>query len=220
MSAEPKDPLDEFIPTRQSLLERLRQWDDQASWQEFFDTYWKLIYRTALKAGLTSVEAEDAVQETVISVARNMPTFEYRPAKEGGSFKQWLLTLTKWRINDQLRKRLRNVLSTASHLGEDGQDASAVPMQIPDPVGNQLDAVWEAEWEQNLLDAAVERIKRRTDPKHYQIFDLYAVKNWSAWKVAKKLRVSLPQVYTVKHRVAKEIKRAVEQIRQKGKYDA
>lgn len=213
------DQTEEFIPTRQSLLERLRKWDDQASWQEFFDTYWKLIYRTALKAGLTSQEAEDAVQETVISVARSIPTFEYRPAAEGGSFKRWLLTLTKWRINDQLRKRLRNVLSNAISLDEEEPNAPPSSSQIPDPVGNQLDAVWDAEWEQTLLDAAVERVKGRTDPEHYQIFYLFAVKGWSAWKVAAKLRVSLPQVYTVKHRVAKEIELAAKQIRQKADYD-
>ena len=37
----------ELAPTRLSLLERLRDMDDRASWQEFFDTYWKLIYLAA-----------------------------------------------------------------------------------------------------------------------------------------------------------------------------
>src|SRR5688572_618544 len=36
--------VDEFIPTRQSLLSRLRDWDDRESWNDFFETYWKLIY--------------------------------------------------------------------------------------------------------------------------------------------------------------------------------
>ena len=35
---------DELIPTRRSLLSRLKDWDDQDSWKEFFDTYWKLVY--------------------------------------------------------------------------------------------------------------------------------------------------------------------------------
>jgi RNA polymerase sigma factor (sigma-70 family) len=212
------DQQNEFIPTRQSLLERLRKWDDQESWQEFFEIYWKLIYRTALRSGLTSQEAEDVVQETIISVAKHMPTFQYRSSKAGGSFKQWLLTLTKWRINDELRKRVRGVLST-SDASDDLHESQDLLMQIPDPVGNQLDGVWETEWEQNLLDSAIERVKRRTDPKHYQIFYLYAVKKWSAWKVARKLKVSLPQVYTVKHRVSKDIKAVVDQIRKKASHD-
>ena len=38
------DIAEEFIPTRKSLLDRLKNWGDDASWQDFFDTYWKLIY--------------------------------------------------------------------------------------------------------------------------------------------------------------------------------
>ncbi len=53
----------EFIPTRDSLLSRLKDWNDRDSWKEFFETYWKLIYRTALQAGLNEAEAQDVVQE-------------------------------------------------------------------------------------------------------------------------------------------------------------
>jgi len=52
------------------LLSRLKDWRDDASWQEFFDTYWRLIYGVARKAGLSDAEAQDIVQETVFSVVR------------------------------------------------------------------------------------------------------------------------------------------------------
>jgi RNA polymerase sigma-70 factor (ECF subfamily) len=52
------DAPDEFLPTRKSLLTRLKSWDDQAGWQEFFETYWRLIFSVAIKAGLTLAEAE------------------------------------------------------------------------------------------------------------------------------------------------------------------
>ena len=52
----PSNP-DDTIPTRQSLLERLKDWKDQTSWQDFFNTYWKLIYGVARQAGLTEPEA-------------------------------------------------------------------------------------------------------------------------------------------------------------------
>ena len=51
-----------WAPTRRSLVNRLRNRSDQESWREFFNTYWKLIYAVALKAGLTDQEAEDVVQ--------------------------------------------------------------------------------------------------------------------------------------------------------------
>src|SRR5439155_4963150 len=94
----------EFIPTRRSLLSRLKDWNDQESWKVFFDTYWKLIFNAALRAGLTEAEAEDVVQETVIGVSKQLPAFVYDPAR--ASFKTWLMRQTNWRIRDQFRKRM------------------------------------------------------------------------------------------------------------------
>jgi len=48
---------DEFIPTRQSLLSRLKRWDDQESWRDFFDTYWKFFNSVAVKSGLSDDDA-------------------------------------------------------------------------------------------------------------------------------------------------------------------
>ena len=90
--------IQDLIPTRRSLLSRLRSWGDQESWHDFFATYWRLIYEVALKSGLSEVEAEEVVQETVISVAKKMPGFKYDPAI--GSFKGWLLQITRRRIAD------------------------------------------------------------------------------------------------------------------------
>ena len=56
----------DFIPTRRTLLSRLKNFDDHLSWRNFFDTYWKLIYSVALKSGLRDAEAQEVVQETVI----------------------------------------------------------------------------------------------------------------------------------------------------------
>jgi RNA polymerase sigma factor (sigma-70 family) len=90
----PDEP-DEIIPTRASLLNRLKDWRDQASWQQFFDIYWKLIYGVARQAGLGDPEAQDVVQETMMAVARHMPGFKYDAVN--GQFKTWLLNMTRLR---------------------------------------------------------------------------------------------------------------------------
>ena len=66
---------EEFIPTRTSLLGRLKNWDDQESWKEFFDTYWKMLYSVARPAGLPEAEAQDVVREVIVAVAKKMPVF-------------------------------------------------------------------------------------------------------------------------------------------------
>ena len=52
---------DDLLATHASLIERLKDCDDQASWQEFFDRYRGLIFRFALKAGCTETEIRHTV---------------------------------------------------------------------------------------------------------------------------------------------------------------
>src|SRR5215831_10872723 len=140
MTKNREDPL----PTRQSLLERLRRWDDQESWRDFFDLYWGLLYSTAVKAGLKDTEAQDVVQDTIILVAKKMSEFKYDPAVD--SFKGWLRYLTRKRIALEYRKRARDRFQPSAEISE-GQD----PIEaIPDPAGINLDAVWDKEWAQTL----------------------------------------------------------------------
>ena len=188
--------MDELIPTRTTLLQRLKNWQDQPSWQDFFDTYWKLIYGVAIKKGLTEAEAQEVVQETMISVAKHMPTFKYD--RSTGSFKAWLLNMTRWRITDQLRKRGR--LAAFAPSDDSDVDARGTDKMV-DPVSESLDALWDSEWQKNLLDAAIDKVKRRLDPQKYQIFDFYVNKEWPANKVAETFGISVGQVYLAKHRV-------------------
>jgi len=199
---------DEFLPTRASLLTRLKDWQDNTSWQEFFDTYWKLIYGVARKAGLTDTEAQDVVQETMASVAKHMPTFKYDPTI--GSFKAWLLIKTRWCITDQFRKRGR--LAAHVPLSSDTATGYDKLQNIPDPAGEVLDVLWEAEWKKNLLDAALAKVKRRADPEKFQIFDFYVTKEWPAEKVAKRFGVSIDHVYLAKHRIEKMIGEEVQRL--------
>ena len=203
---------EELIPTRQSLLVRLKNWDDADSWKEFFEIYWKLIYGVAIKAGLTEVEAQEVVQETVIGVSRKMPEFDYDPAV--GSFKGWLLHMTRWRINDQFRKRRHQ----AEHLRHEGDSTTRTSTidQIPDPAGINLESIWDNEWQSNLLEVAIEKVKQKVKPKQYQIFDLYVVKKWPVEKIATTLGVNVGQVYLAKHRIAALLKEEVKTLEKKS----
>src|SRR5438093_13379765 len=98
-------PENEVIPTRASLLARLKDWDDSRSWQDFFEAYWRLIYGRARRAELSDQEAQEVVQESVIAVAKRMHEFKYDPAV--ASFKTWLFQIVSRRIADQYRKRQR-----------------------------------------------------------------------------------------------------------------
>lgn len=196
-------------PTRQTLLARLREVGDDESWRDFFETYWKLIYKTGREAGLSDAEAQDLVQETVLSVLKKMPDFRYDP--ERGTFRGWLLTLTRWRITDQIRKRR----SRETSLSKPEHEASA-QMQGH---GDALESFWNAEWERNLMEVAIERAKTKVHPKQFQVFDLYVLREVPVSTVAARLKISPAQVYLAKHRVGNAVKSELRALKEQRKED-
>src|ERR1041385_3131909 len=132
MLAEPNT--DSLLPTRQSLLSRLRDVQDQDGWGEFFDRYWRLIYNVARKSGLGDLEAQEVVQSTFIYLSRRMPNFRYEPAR--GSFKSWLRVVTRSRISVYRRREKADEKFIREPLGgADSEDGPAVE-QIPDPAAD------------------------------------------------------------------------------------
>ncbi len=138
---------DDWLPTRRSLLTRLRREDDHAGWQEFFDSYWRLLYGVARKAGLNDAEAQDAVQDCVITVSRQMPKFRYEP--ERCSFKGWLLMILRQRVGRQFKRRIQPGANGAEgalcSAADDGATDSDPLALRHDPSADPLDEIWEAE---------------------------------------------------------------------------
>ncbi len=192
-----------YAQTRKSLIARLDNWEDQRTWDEFYQTYWKLIYSVAVKAGLRPEEAFDCVQETILSIAKQSKKNLYDPAQ--GSFKTWLMNMTRWRINDQFRKRKKDTAMTVAEWDDDRK--TAVIDRVEDPNGDVLERLWDVEWKKGVADAALSRVKAQVSPKQYQIFDYYVIRQWDAGKVQKKLSVSMAQVYLAKHRVGAVLKK-------------
>ena len=144
------------------------------------------------------------MQETVLSVAKKMPKFQYNPAR--GSFKGWLLQLTRWRIADQLRSR-QKMMQPAAAEREPADAVSEEEGSAYEPFSLEL---WDEEWKNNLLQAALDRIKRRVNPKTYQIFELYVIQEWPVTKIRSLLGVSMGRIYLIKHRVSHMIKREMQ----------
>ena len=208
-------PRHESIPTRASLLQRLKDLDDQSSWNEFYELYHDLIFSVALRAGLSEPEATEVVQDTLLAVARKMPSFTYDPAKD--SFKGWLLTVTRWRILDQLAKRSCQAARAANisrPKQQEEETRTATIERVADPAGSDLAIVWEEECETQLLQAALARIKRQVRPQHYEIYHLHVVLGKPAREVARVLDVNTAQIYLAKHRVGNLLKKEVLRLKQ------
>ena len=211
MITNPYPGEDQFLPTRQSLLIRLKNLDDNASWYEFFQNYWRFIYRVAVGSGLSDSEAQDVVQKTVIAVCRQMPTFTYDRSK--GTFKGYVYKKARYFILDQQREHKKKAHWHANlPPGTSGTD----PMEkLVDPA-SLTQPNWDEEWELNLAQAAIQNVKAKIKPKHFQIFDWYVLKQMPSKKVATMLGISIGQVFLAKHRITGLISKELRKLKRQS----
>ena len=193
---------DDSLPTRASLLLRLQDLDDHSSWMEFFDRYRRFIFGIALRMGLSRQDAEEVVQDTVISVSRGLPSFSYNPTK--GSFKGWLMRVTQHKVVDQFRKLGRQVPTD----GLPGETTATAEAAVDQP----FDAFWEAEWQHNLLQVATDQLRLAVSPRNFQIFDWTVRMGRTAEETAKAFGISTVLVRVTKFRVLHEFKRILRRL--------
>lgn len=202
---------DSLLRTRQSLLSRLRDWQNQDDWREFFETYWRLIYKVARKSGLADADAQEVVQTTFIYLSRRMPNFRYD--RQRGAFKSWLRVVTRSRLGAFRRREKADSPRVKEPLPSEDAEPQDPVGEIPDPGADVLDELWQKEWEENLLSAAMRRVRAKVSAQQLLIFRMATTDDLPATQVARKLDISLTQVYLARHRVGRLLKAEVQRLR-------
>ena len=196
MQSMPMKPEVPLLETRSSLIQRLKATINGESWEEFFHTYWELIYNVARRAGLSEADAQDIVQETILKVHNSLDRFEYN--RKRGTFKGWLRTVTRSRLNDFFKKQQRR-----PSLNQPLEEAADELQNLEDPEGPEIEKIWDEEWNRNLIQAALSRTKKLSSPKQFQIFKCHYIDEWTVRETCRTLGVNAAQVYMAKQRVGK-----------------
>ena len=184
--------------TRLTLIEKLKNLDDSYVWEKFFSLYWSLLFNFCLRKGLSYSEAEDIVQDTVITVVSKMPDFTYDPNK--GSFKGWLYKITRRKIIDFQRKIIRRNEVSSENMGDNLK---------PD---KDFDQIWEEEWKNYIQQQAIDLTLKQVSTKQFQIYDSYVNQEIPVQEVCDFFQVSPNQVYLAKNRVGEIFKSQVQKI--------
>ena len=207
MQSTPMKPEAPLLETRSSLIQRLKATINGESWEEFFHTYWELIYNVARRAGLSEADAQDIVQETILKVHNSLDRFEYN--RKRGTFKGWLRTVTRSRLNDFFKKQQRR-----PSLNQPLEEAADELQNLEDPEGPEIEKIWDEEWNRNLIQAALSRTKKLSSPKQFQIFKCHYIDEWTVRETCRTLGVNAAQVYMAKQRVGKIFREAVETLQE------
>jgi RNA polymerase sigma-70 factor (ECF subfamily) len=185
--------------TRITLLGRLRRDPtNQGAWGEFVEQYGPKIYGWCRTWGLQEADAQDVTQNVLLKLAQRLREFQYDPAR---SFRAWIKTLTHHAWSDFVESRQK---------GGRGSGDSAVhgllhSVAARDDLIQQL----EAEFDKELFEEAMKRVRLRVAPQTWSAFALTALEGLSGAEVARQIPMQIAQVFIAKRRVRKMLEEEI-----------
>lgn len=156
--------------TRQTLLLRLRNGADLASWEEFTAVYRPFLLRYALSCGLPEADACDVVQNIFVRLLRSLRTFEYDPDR--GQFRNWLRRVARNSVQDWRRQRRRR--------REQSMDPEEIDRQHA--TGEGFD--WQGEHRSQVVSHALTALQAECRPLTWLCFELHCLRGRTAADVA------------------------------------
>lgn len=182
--------------TQVTLLERIRDPQDEASWRRFEGLYRELVVRTALRAGLQVTDADDVAQAVFASLWRSMPAFTLDRAK--GRFRDYLFRAIHFEIIRH-KKRMARPMGLGSRLPMAESSTLEDPHAL-DPTARIL----EQEWIDHHLRLAMDSIRKLHTVRSVEMFermlagasieqvaDEFATTPWAVRKVKQRIREAL-----------------------------
>jgi RNA polymerase sigma factor (sigma-70 family) len=185
-----------------TLLGRLRQdAKDEVAWNEFIARYEPKILQWCRGWGLQESDARDVTQDVLLKLQRLLVKFSYDPSRR---FRGWLRTLTHHAWRDLVDERKR----TGSGSGDTAMRMFFENIAAGDTLVRQL----EEEFQSELLDQAMARVRTRVEPRTWDAFRLTALEGCTGATVADRLEMKITRVYTAKSEVKKMIRAEVRKL--------
>ncbi len=182
--------------TSLTLLQRALA-SDSTAWARIRNLYTPLIYQWCRQAGVCDADVPDVGQDVFAAVAKSLSKF--RRARKGGTFRGWLRTITKNKVNDLWRAK------AGQRDAEGGSDAHETFSQVPFENDPQ-DDISNADEIKLLYARAIEIIRSEFADWYAEAFLRIVVQQQNPADVAEDLGKKTSAVYNAKARILKRLR--------------
>ena len=187
--------------TRQTLIQRAKDPNDETAWQDFVEYYKDFIQMVIRQLGFKGSENDDLAQETLLAIWKNLPKFEYD--QEKAKFRTWLSRIVKSKLIDQYRKT-----KSQRQLKEKIKEQT-----IEEPLNEpEIDQIIEKEWEVHLIKLALKNLASQVNESSFKLFE-YSLNGMSDSEIAEKLSMQVSSVNRQKNRLKKRLSQEVANLR-------
>ncbi len=181
--------------TRSSLLLRVRDPRDAASWGEFHSIYRPLLIRYARHRGLDAESAEDVAQQCLAAVSQRIRGFEKKR-----SFRAWLRGMVDHKVADHFAKFGR----PPAQLHESSMESDAE--------SETLSNLWEVTWNGRLLQVLSEHLRSHFAEHTMRAFEMYVMRDMPVEQIANLLGMTPNQIYVAKSRVVRYLRESCDEV--------
>ena len=186
--------------TRQTLLEKLKDRYDEASWQEFQETYNPYILRILRALNMNKHDCQDLQQNIMLIAWKSLPNFEYNPDR--GSFRAWISTVTRRETAHFIKKRQKTFVSLNS------DEADKLKETLDNLSKPEIDDSITKEWQAFISEKAWDNIKPRFSDKVIEVFQRIS-KGEGVETIAEDTGISESSVYVYKKRVLNSLQKEI-----------
>jgi len=187
------------LPTSPTLLGRLSHLPaDQEAWSQFSERYGRKIYGWCRHWHLQEADAEEVTQEVLLKLARKMATFSYDPTR---SFRAWLKTVA--------HHTWRDFLDSRQKPGAGSGDTRVLELLQTVAARDDLVDHLDEEFERELLDEALARVRIRVQPHTWEAFRLLALEGKSGAAAGECLGMKVATVYVARSKVQKMLQEEI-----------
>lgn len=181
--------------TRSSLLLRVRDPRDAASWSEFHSIYRPLLIRYARHRGLDDHAADDVAQQCLAAVSQRIRRFEKKR-----SFRAWLRGMVDHKVADHFAKAGR----PAGQINESNVESSAE--------SSALASLWEQTWNERLLQVLRDHLRSHFAEHTLRAFEMYVLRDLPVEQIASLLNMTPNQIYVAKSRVLRYLRDSCDEV--------
>jgi len=184
------------LSTSDSLLARARSREEEA-WERLVDLYAPLTLHWIRASGLQDTDAADVVQEVFRAAMGGIDRF--RKTDERSSFRAWLRTIVRSKVNDHFRRKARDpMLGGGSTL-----DRRAAPeLESVDPAHEEV-------LHADLLRRALDEVRTKVKENTFKAFKATVLDGRPPADVAEELGMNPGAVRVAKTRVLQRLRAAL-----------
>ena len=168
------------------------------SWFRLVVAYTPRIESLGLRAGVSSSDLPDLIQEIWRSVFSSLKNFRRDSTKD--SFGGWLHRIVQCRIADYFESKSKRAFIEWKYLE-----------QIPFYFDDQLEEETKEETREVIfIRDCLLKLQNELKPHHWNVFRMYVIENFPVEDVVETLGVQSHQVYLIKSRILKRLRNMLE----------